>query len=265
MPERRTEQLELKAPDGQKLRGVYSWAPGDKPTPIVVFAHGFGSVRGGEKSVAVEAECARRGWAFAACDFRGHGESDGTTLELRGGRLIEDLDMITREATNRAGSPAILFGSSMGGWASAWFAAKYPGRVAACAFVAPAFRFLEWKKLRAAERREWQRTGRLRVRNEFVDVEIEYGLTADANDYPFETLAAEFRTPAIIFHGMADEIVPYSLSLEFAAQCMSKNIELMLFKSGDHRLNREKERLAFAACEFMVCESLGQLSDQCAG
>ncbi|MGH9938922.1 MAG: alpha/beta hydrolase, partial [Blastocatellia bacterium] len=214
MQERRTERLELKASDGQKLRGVYSYAPSDNPTPIVVFAHGFGSVCGGEKSVALEAECARRGWAFAACDFRGHGESDGTMLELRGWRLIEDLDVITRKAMNRAGSPVFLFGSSMGGWASAWFAAKHPRRVAACALVAPAFRFLEWKRLSAVERNEWRRAGRLRVRNEFVDVEIDYGLTADANDYLFETLAAEFRAPAIIFHGMADDTVPYSLSLE---------------------------------------------------
>jgi uncharacterized protein len=252
MRERRTEKLELKAQDGQKLRGVYSWAPGDEPTPVMVFAHGFGSVRGGEKSVALETECARRGWAFAACDFRGHGESDGTMLELRGRRLIEDLDVITREAANRAGSPVFLFGSSMGGWASAWFAAKHPGRVAACAFVAPAFRFLEWKRLREAERGEWRRTGRLRVRNEFVDVEIDYALTDDANDYLFETLAAEFHAPAIIFHGTADETVPYSLSVEFAERCAVGDIELVLFKNGDHRLNRERERLAFAACEFFT-------------
>ena len=252
MRERRTEKLELKASYGQKLRGVYSWARGDKPAPVIVYAHGFGSVRGGEKSVALEAECARRGWAFAACDFRGHGESDGTMRELRGGRLIEDLDVITREAANRGGSTLFLFGSSMGGWASAWFAAKHPARVAACAFAAPAFRFLEWERLRESERGEWRRTGRMRVRNEFVDVEIDYELTADAICYQFETLAAEFRAPAIIFHGMADEIVPYSLSVEFAARCAVGNIELALFKSGDHRLNRVKERLSFAACEFFA-------------
>jgi uncharacterized protein len=250
MPERKTEKLELKAPDGQILRGVYSWAPGGKPTPVVVFAHGFGSVRGGEKSAALEAECERRGWAFAACDFRGHGESDGSTLELRGKRLIEDLQAVTREATSRAGSRVFLFGSSMGGWASAWFAAKHPGGVAACAFVAPAFRFLEWNRLREPERDEWRRTGRLRVRNEFIDVEIDIGLTAEAGDYSFETLASEFRAPAIIFHGMADDTAPYSLSVEFAARCASNDIELTLFKSGDHRLNREKKRLAVAACNF---------------
>src|SRR5262245_21499037 len=117
MRERRTEKLELTAPDGQKLRGIFSHSLSDTPAPVVVFAHGFGSVCCGEKSVALEAECARRGWAFAACDFRGHGESDGTMTDLRGGRLIEDLDAVTREAMNRSGGPLFLVGSSMGGWA----------------------------------------------------------------------------------------------------------------------------------------------------
>ena len=46
------------------LRGVYNFAPSEKSAPAIVFAHGFGSVHGGEKSVALESECARRGWAF---------------------------------------------------------------------------------------------------------------------------------------------------------------------------------------------------------
>ena len=40
-------------------------------------------------------------------------------------------------------------------------------------------------------------------------------------------------------------------SVEFAARCAAGDIELWLIKSGDHRLNGEKERMAFAACEFM--------------
>src|SRR5262249_55440032 len=113
-------------------------------------------------------------------------------------------------------------------------------------------RFLEFKRLPETEREEWRRRSRLRVRNEFVDVEIDYGLTADGKDFLFETLAAEFHTPAIIFHGMADDIVPYSLSVEFAAHCAAGDIEVALSKRGDHRLSHEKEKLAFAACEFFA-------------
>ena len=42
----------------------------------------------GEKTQAVEAACAARGWAFAAFDFRGHGTSAGTMLDLRPSGLL---------------------------------------------------------------------------------------------------------------------------------------------------------------------------------
>jgi uncharacterized protein len=251
---RSTEAIELRMSDGQALRGHFS-VGGAEPdgaarAPVVVFAHGLGSTRRGENAEALEAECARRAWAFAAFDFRGHGASDGTTLELTGSRLIEDLDAVARFASERAGGPVCLVGSSMGGWAGAWFAALNPGRVAACAFVAPAFRFLEWRRLGEVEREEWRRAGRRRVRNEFIDLELGGGLLAEADSFRFEDLAARFAAPSVIFHGMRDDIVPYRVSLEFAEACAA-DIELVLIKSGDHRLNLHRERLA-SACDFFA-------------
>src|SRR5688572_7186321 len=61
-------------PSNGHLAGTY--LPGTThPDFAVVWVHGFGSHRGGEKAETVRAECARRGWTFAAFDFRGHGES----------------------------------------------------------------------------------------------------------------------------------------------------------------------------------------------
>src|SRR6478736_1114181 len=76
-------------PTGQ-LTGSYLPAA-TQPDFAVVWVHGFGSHRGGEKSEAIQAECARRGWAFAAFDFRSHGDSSGEMHELRASRLVEDL------------------------------------------------------------------------------------------------------------------------------------------------------------------------------
>jgi uncharacterized protein len=248
--QRQIEVLELKTEDGRTLRGVFCSIPDVKGEPAVVFAHGFGSTRSGEKALAVEEECTRRGWSFASFDFHGHGASDGAISDLRGSRLLEDLDLITSEIAQRTGGPLFLFGSSMGGWAAAWFAARNPGRIAGCALVAPAFRFLEFQRLSSKERLELRRTGRLRVQNQYLDVQIGYGLVAEAPEYPVETLLKEYHTPTVIFHGMADDVVPFDLSVEFAEKCPSTDLELLLLKSGDHRLNREKERLARLACDF---------------
>src|SRR4051812_28070683 len=72
------------------------WVDGTAPPAdfAVLWVHGFGSHRGGEKAAAVRAECARRGWAFAAFDFRGHGASGGTMHDLRASRLLDDLETI---------------------------------------------------------------------------------------------------------------------------------------------------------------------------
>lgn len=239
-------------PDGQSVRAIFSAAEDSAGGPAVVFAHGFGSDRKGEKVTAFEEECARRGWGFSAFDFRGHGESDGSMLDLTGTRMIEDLDAVSGEVQKLAGGPIFLVGSSMGGWASAWLSANDPARAAGCAFIAPAFRFLEFLRLGDDELESWKQLGRYRVTNEFVDVEIGYPLFAQADRFRFEKLAELYNLPAVIFHGMQDDLVPYPISIEFAERCRHSNIELHIFKDGDHRLNLEKDRMARLSCDFFA-------------
>src|SRR5580698_10152690 len=84
------------------------------PAFVVLWVHGFGSHRGGEKALAVRQECIRRGWSFAAFDFRGHGNSSGTMQELRASRLMEDLTAICEWLKNTKGHTQFgLVGSSM--------------------------------------------------------------------------------------------------------------------------------------------------------
>ncbi len=234
------------------LRGIYVCKDITSATPAVIFAHGLGSTRQGEKAAALEAECARRGWAFAAFDFHGHGASDGTMLDLRGSRLLADLDTITQFVATRGHETQFLVGSSLGGWAAAWFAALRPQRVQACALIAPAFRFLEWRRLNAAARQRWQRTGRLHIVNEWIELELAYDLHAESAAYHFEQLCARFSTPCLLVHGMQDDTVPYATSLEFTEQCAATDVQLHLLKTGDHRLNAHKDWLAQTACEFFA-------------
>ena len=247
---RKSEALKLTMPDGAVVRGKLTY--NQTESPAVVFAHGFGSTRIGEKSVALEDECTRRGWAYAACDFRGHGDSGGTMLDLTGSRLIEDLDAVTRAVMQRIRGPLFLTGSSMGAWTSAWLAARAPERVRACALIAPALHFLEWNDLTEPVRADWRRTGRLRIRNEFVDTEISYALHAEAVKFTVGMLADRLRQPLIVFHGMRDELIAYTASLEFVARSAAAEVELMIIKTGDHRLNLYKTRIARIACDFFA-------------
>jgi pimeloyl-ACP methyl ester carboxylesterase len=244
------ETVHVPLTSGEVLRGDLSYADA-RGDGVIVFVHGFGSNRHGEKSVALEEACAEYGWAFAAFDFRGHGESDGSMRDLRASRLLEDLDAIHRALASRGMHRLFLAGSSMGALASAWFALQC-NDVAACVLIAPAFRFLErrWQTLSDFEREYWRQAGHVRYTNEFIDVEIGYGLVAEWPLYRFEQLAERWQKPALIFHGLADDIVPASDSIEFQQKAAGADIELRLFKSGTHRLSELKHEMAAEAIRF---------------
>src|SRR5262249_32456035 len=93
---------------------VQNYLSYEKPQDwAVVYVEGFGSTRGGEKALALEAACAWRGWTFAAFDFRGHGQSTGTLLELRCSGLLLDFEAVRTQLQERGIRRFCLFGSSM--------------------------------------------------------------------------------------------------------------------------------------------------------
>ena len=241
--------LALPLPSGGHLVGDYR--PGDGPF-AVVWVHGFGSHRGGEKAAAVREACAARGWPFAAFDFRGHGDTGGPMRDLRASRLLDDLAAVRGFLVDRGHTRLGLVGSSMGGFAAAWFAVRNAGAVVGCVLLAPAFRFLHrrWDSLTHEQRDEWRRTDRLRVTNEWVDVEIGYGIVEERDQFRPDDLAAAWTTPALIFHGWADDVVPAADSLAFLGEARYPDVELRLLKAGDHRLTAHKDEIAAEAVRF---------------
>jgi abhydrolase domain-containing protein 10 len=252
MSTRQRQGLTLPHPAGGELRATLSWSA--QASEAVVYVHGFGSVRGGQKATALERECAGRGWTYFAADFRGHGESSGKLLDLRGGALQADLDLVADFLSGRGVRRLFLVGSSMGGWASAWFALRRRELVGACVLLAPALSFphARWQALSDEERERWRRTGRVRVRNLHLDVEVGYGLIEEMNDFSPARLEAEFDTPALLVHGLRDEDVPYGGSVTFLERAACKRLELLLIKDANHRLEGYEAELARAACGFFA-------------
>jgi pimeloyl-ACP methyl ester carboxylesterase len=247
-----SQQVELRLSSGEVLRGDLN--PGTRRTDFaIVYVHGFGSNRGGEKAAALAAECARRGLTFAAFDFRGHGQSDGQMRALTASQLLEDLAAISSHLASCGYRWLGLVGSSMGGFAAAWFTTRRLEAVVGCVLIAPAFRFLQrrWEELNDAERADWKLTGVRRVHNEWIDVEIGYGLVLERNDFDPAVLARNWKTPTLIVHGLFDEIVPPSDSLTFVRETPFADVELRLLHTNDHRLTAYKDEIAAEACRFL--------------
>jgi pimeloyl-ACP methyl ester carboxylesterase len=174
--------------------------------------------------------------------------------DLRCTTLLEDLETIREYLSNRGLQPLCLAGSSMGGWAAAWFTRRHPDVVPACVLLAPSFDFPRglWNRLSEEQRLAWYQTGQLRVQNEWLDAEVDYDLIEDAGRYPPEELITGWHTPLLIFHGMRDEVIPFSRSVAAVEQMPGAEIEVRLFKNGDHRLSNLENEIAEGACNFFA-------------
>jgi pimeloyl-ACP methyl ester carboxylesterase len=255
MTARRTEHPRLALQAGGALQGTIS-SCGSPGQTAVLFVHGFGSVHGGVKAEALEAECARREWTLAAFDFRGHGASTGTLLDLRPSGLLSDLSAVRDYLAGRGLGRLFVVGSSMGGWATAWFTLANAAIVPAVAFIAPALEFPRgsWSQLTDVERDGWKRTGRLPVENlgRGTKEELDYAALSEADLYPTADLAARWSRPAVIFHSMRDDVVPHADVLAFAARTACADVELRLFTGGDHRFPLPAESLAAEIGRFFA-------------
>jgi pimeloyl-ACP methyl ester carboxylesterase len=141
------------------------------------------------------------------------------------------------------GEPVCLVGSSMGGYLAALYASNHP-KVAKLVLLAPAFGFAEpWdRKIGQQKPADFEvfHYGDKCLRR------VHYGLIEDALRFP---AAPDFVQPALIFHGLHDDVVPIECSREFAAS--HANARLVELDS-DHELLDVLDGIVGAAVPFLV-------------
>jgi pimeloyl-ACP methyl ester carboxylesterase len=117
-----------------------------------------------------------------------------------------------------AGAPVRMFGSSMGGYLAALYASLHP-EVEKLLLLAPAFGFAERWKLRLGDEQfsRWRDTGFMEVQHYATNTvqRVGFGLISDGLNYPAEPA---FAQPALIYHGLADDVVPVAFSRNFVAK-----------------------------------------------
>ena len=137
--------------------------------------------------------------------------------------------------------PAVLMGSSLGGYLAALVAARQPARMRALVLLAPAFGFApRWEaQLGPDVMAHWRRHGVMpvmhygREREELLSV----ALLDDARRYPDEP---DPETPALVVAGRYDDAVPLACVEAFAERRPQR--ELVVYDAG-HQLTEALEPL----------------------
>lgn len=192
-----------------------------------VWLHGFASGPTSSKGQFVRARLRERGDDLLLPDL-----NEPSFFDLTVTRMLGQLDAMPSD-----GGPVVLFGSSLGGFTAATWAATRPGRVRALVLLAPAFDLgPRWERRMGGDAARWRAAGRFAfdhyARGGRQDLSIAF--LDDAHRYQGFPLP---RCPTLVVQGTLDDVVDPSLAREFARR-MEGRAELVELAEG-HELNSD--------------------------
>lgn len=213
---------------------AYHLTPGKGPP--ILFLPGYASDMEGAKALALEAWAVGAGRTFCRFDYAGCGRSDGRFEDqtLTGWRddALEILDLFS--------APAILVGSSMGGWIALMIARDHPEKVAALVGIAAAADFTDWG-FSMDDKMKLLQDGRIERPSPYSDQPTVFTSRFWQSGEASRMTASEIAIdcPVRLIHGSRDRDVPLDRTMHLIHRIRSADIQTTLIKDGDHRLSRD--------------------------
>lgn len=224
---------QLITPQGRRI----AYHVRDGAGPAVVFLGGFRSDMEGTKALWLDDWARARGRAFVRFDYSGHGVSGGRFEEGCIGDWAEDAAAVL----SLVNGPAVLVGSSMGGWISLLIARAMPERVAGLVTIAAAPDFTEdsmWGGFDAATRARLMDEGQVAIPSDYGDpYVITRRLIEEGRGRLVLRTPLDLPFPVRMLQGTADRDVDQSVALRLLAHASGPDIRLTLVKGADHRFS----------------------------
>lgn len=235
------EKVFFTSSDSLKLCGI--WHMPEKVTKkAVILAHGL-TVDKDENGIFAELaeRLTKEQFAVFRFDFRGHGESEGKSVDMTIKGELLDLHAAVNEVGNRDFESVGLLGASFGGGIATLFAGDFQTQLKALCLWNPCLNYdhsvinppfpgmVEINKQRKKEIKEQGWTAR--GRNNFVIGKALYDEMYTT--YPYDSLQ-HIIIPTCIIHGTKDESVPFDDSKEYVTSLMDG--ELIAIEGAVHGL-----------------------------
>lgn len=203
----------------------------------IVYLHGFASSPQSTKAQFFAQKFARSG---VRCDILQLDRGSFETLTITGQLEVIDQAVAGEKVTGKVTQKVTLMGSSLGGYLAALYAARHTN-VDRLVLLAPAFQFpTRWRaRFSAEELSEWKRTGSRSFFHYAYKGErpLGYQFVEDAVQYEDNP---DFRQPALVVHGLHDDVVPVEASESFVRS--HPNVTLCVINSG-HELTDSMDKL----------------------
>ena len=205
----------------------------------IVFLSGFNSDMQGKKALYLEKWAKENNHSFLRFDYSGHGQSSGSIDKTCFSDWYQDAEYLINKLTK---DKQILVGSSMGAWIMLMLAKRIPQKISAIIGLAPAPDFpklLIWDKMTGDEKRKLVKNRKTSIKYEDGSKKnFSYKLIKDSFKNLTLSESIPFDGPVYLYHGMADDAVPYELSISIIKTFKgTKDIKLLLDKNSKHRLS----------------------------
>ena len=229
--------------------------PGEK-CPMVVFCHGFSGRKEGPLFELVADTLQAHGIASIRFDFNGHGESEGEFVDMTVPNEIEDAKKIVEYVRYLSYvSDLAIVGHSQGGVVASMLAGQLSEELGKPAFKAVAL------MAPAAVLRDDAIRGNTMGKQydpfnpgEYVELWGGLKLGADyirtAFSLPIYETAAKYQGSALIIHGNADRVVPYTYGERFHQ--IWPNSELVIQEYYDHGFTQNMYRTTDIVSEYLI-------------
>ncbi len=235
--------------------------PGQK-CPMVVFCHGFSGRKEGPLFELVADTLQAHGIASIRFDFNGHGDSEGEFKDMTVPNEIEDAKKVVEYVRDlRYVSDLAIVGHSQGGVVAAMTAGQLSE-----AFGEPAFKAVVLMAPAAVLRDDAIRGNTMgKMYDPFNPgeyVELYGGLKLGANyiqtafSLPIYETAAKYQGPALIVHGNADRVVPYTYGERFHR--IWPKSELVIQEYFDHGFSQNIYRSTDIVAQYLIRQLLIQ-------
>jgi alpha/beta superfamily hydrolase/peroxiredoxin len=225
-------------------------------SPMVIFCHGFSGTKDGPMFELIADTLQAHGIASIRFDFNGHGESEGEFKDMTVPNEIEDAKKVVEFVRDlRYVSTLAIVGHSQGGVVAAMTAGQLSEELGelvfkAVALMAPA----------AVLREDAIRGNTMGKQYDPFDpgeyVELWGGLKLGgqyirtAFSLPIYETAAKYQGPALIIHGNADRVVPYTYGERFH-EIWPKS-ELVIQEYFDHGFSQNIYRTTDIVSDYLI-------------
>lgn len=226
---------------GEKIAGTLH-LPKRSDGCAVAFGHCFTCSRHTRIIRQICSELAEKDILALRFDFSGNGQSEGEFTESTYTKQINEMQIAAGLLADKGAQKIGLAGHSMGAVIAVLTATRTKAVKAVCALAGrfsglSATHFFSKKQLK-----ELEDTGRVSFESRGRSLQLSTKFFADAKQYDLPETVKSLKTPLMVVHGDADEVI--SIQDAYLAKTLNpEHAEIVEIPGADHMFSSEKHRI----------------------